>query len=198
MSLLSLTPRQRSRLLAQLRRTRDARVYRRTLALLQLDAGFPVAHVARLHAVDRRSIYHWIGRYAQSHDPRALVNREGSGRPTVWSEDLEALLRNILRADPQQLGFPDSTWSVPLLARVLSLSGHPMSPSTIRRELFRLGVVWKRARYALRPDPELEKKTASAAASEGPEGQTLAPPTCGSSRPCVRDEAFEGNPCRWS
>jgi hypothetical protein len=42
-----------------------------------------------------------------------------------------------------------------------------LSDETIRRELQRLGYVWKRGRYELEPDPEEEKKTADPTLDQG-------------------------------
>ena len=47
-----LTSRQRRALQRQLTQTRDARVYRRTLALLEVDRGTPIARIAAALARD--------------------------------------------------------------------------------------------------------------------------------------------------
>ena len=51
-------------------------------------------------------------------------------------------------------------WTVPLLrAYFHDQADCWLSEDTIRRQLQRLGYVWKRYRYVLPPDPEREKKT---------------------------------------
>jgi hypothetical protein len=50
---LKLTRWQRQRLQRQLKRTRDARVYRRTLAILDYDQGESISHIARRLGVTR-------------------------------------------------------------------------------------------------------------------------------------------------
>ena len=171
MSELSLTSWQRRRLRRQLHQTRDARVYRRTLALLQVDRGRPLSQVAQELLVSRQSIYNWIQEYARDHDPAALADRARPGRPSYWEDVVRQELCWLLRQTPDQLGYFATAWTVPLLLEELE-QGLGVRPSgrTLRRELDRLGYVWKRGRYALDPDPELEKKT------EHPQGDSrLAP-----------------------
>ena len=75
MSRLNLTPWQRRRLRRQLKETLDARLLRRTLAVLEFDQGRTAADIARMLGVTRQSVYNWVGAYTQGHDPRALLLR---------------------------------------------------------------------------------------------------------------------------
>lgn len=161
MSRLSLTSSQRRRLQRQLHHTHAAHLYRRTLALLEVSRGQPVAQVAQSLGVTRRSIYYWIEHYREAFDPTALVDDDRPGRPSLWTEDLTALLRTLLvDHTPDQLGYSAVEWTAALLQEHLEqCTGQQLSETTIRRELHGLGYVWKRSRYALAPDPELEKKT---------------------------------------
>lgn len=56
MSRLKLTHWQRRRLRRQLDTTTDARTYRRTLAVLELDRGRPVADIAAMLGVTRQRV----------------------------------------------------------------------------------------------------------------------------------------------
>ena len=56
MSQLRLTSRQRACLRRQLLETRDARLYRRTLAILELDRGRAAAEIADMLGVTRQSV----------------------------------------------------------------------------------------------------------------------------------------------
>jgi transposase len=161
MSELVLTPGQRRRLQRQLKAAQDARVYRRTLALLEVERGTPISRLAQTLGVTRQSIYNWVEDYAQAHDPADLHDQSRSGRPSSWTEELQGRLRSLLQRPPNRLGYFAVNWTVPLLQEELGHSaGQRLSEDTIRRELRRLGYVWKRGRYVLDPDPELEKKTA--------------------------------------
>ncbi len=171
MSPLILTHWQCLRLQRQLRATRDARVYRRTLAVLQASRGQPIAQIARMLDVTRQSVHHWVGAYTQSHDPGDLSDEGRTGRPSLWTQDLRALLRRLFEQAPDQLGYFAVNWTVPLLREQIEHStGQRRADDTIRRELARMGYVWKRSRYILDPDPEREKKTAHPPAGAGNPG----------------------------
>jgi transposase len=161
MDRIRLSTWQRRRLRRQLRDARDARTYRRTLAILDVDRGRSVRDVATSLGVEPRTIYYWIGAYLRDHDPASLADTGRPGRPSLWDEGLGCQLRAAMDLSPQQLGYPSVDWTVPLLQDYLGDQGsEPPSDETIRRGLRRLGYVWKRPRYVLDPDPELEKKTA--------------------------------------
>jgi transposase len=152
---------QRQRLQKQLKETQDARVYRRTLAVLEVNRGRPLLQVAQTLNVTRQSVHNWMASYAQSHDPHALCDEPRSGRPTLWTEDHQALLRWLMEHTPDEFGYFAVNWTVPLLQEEWKHgTGLRLSDETVRRGLQGLGYVWKRGRYELEPDPELEKKTA--------------------------------------
>jgi transposase len=154
-----LNRRHRYQLQQQLKHAQDAALYRRTLAILQIDQGKPVAEVAEALGVTRQSVYNWVESYAEAHDPLALVDAARSGRPSSWTPNVEELLHTLLGESPTQWGFPAVHWTVPLLRQQLaSWDGHWLSQDTVRRHLHALGYVWKRMRYVLPRDPEGEKK----------------------------------------
>ena len=166
---------ERLRLQRQLGDTTDARVYRRTLAVLQASRGQSVAQIAQTLGVTRQSVYNWIEAYAAASDPGALVDANRSGRPSSWTDDLRGLLRSLFAQAPDQLGYFAVNWTVPLLQEQLEhQTGQWLAEDTIRRELDRLGYVWKRSRYILDPDPEREKKTAYSSADPGDPGNRAA------------------------
>jgi transposase len=169
MSIVQLSSSQRRKLRAHLRRAADASYYRRVLAILELDRGKTVAEVAASLGVTRQSVYNWADAFEACPDPAALHNRYGVGRPSSWTEDLRALLLASLEQRPDELGYAGVNWTVALLQEHLyNHGGCRLSDDTIRRELDRLGFVWKRCRYVLPPDPEREKKTRHPAAAAGP------------------------------
>jgi transposase len=150
---------QRYRLRQQLTHTRDASLYRRTLALLELDKGKPLAQVARSLGVTRQTVYNWIDAYTQCFDPLALVEGERSGRPATWTPELQELLQTLLHESPTEWNYHAVNWTVSLLQQQLATwDGRVLSGDTIRRRLHEMGYVWKRTRYVLPPDPDKEKK----------------------------------------
>jgi transposase len=155
-----LTRSQRYQLRQQLKHTQDAALYRRTLALLELDKGKPLAQIARSLGVTRQSIYNWVDVYTLAYDPLALVDAERSGRPAVWTPELQELLEKLLHESPTAWDYPAVNWTVPLLRQQLATwDGRWLSEDSIRRRLHEMGYVWKRKRYVLPPDPDKEKKT---------------------------------------
>jgi transposase len=160
MSQFRLKTAQRRRLSGLLHETSDLNTYRRCLALLEVDSGRPVADVARSLGVTRQSVHNWIARLSEAGRADALADRHGGGRPaTLDDEQIEALAA-LLGHSPQHFGSPAANWTVPLLREQLRRdAGADVSEPTVRRQLRRLGYVWKRPRYVLDPDPEREKKT---------------------------------------
>src|SRR5512143_3245690 len=112
MSRLKLTSWQRRRLRRQLAETRDAHLFRRTLAVLEFDHGRSAADIARILGVTRKTIYDWVGAYLEGHDPASLADQPGRGRHPLLDEDQENLLEALLAASPQDLGYPQVSWTV--------------------------------------------------------------------------------------
>jgi transposase len=176
MDTIILTTWQRRRLQRQLRVTPDARLYRRTLAVLEVARGEPVAAVADRLCVTPRVIYYWLAAYARDHDPETLRDQDRTGRPALLTAGDCDLLRDLLLGQsPQDLGYWATEWTVPLLQdHLASHTGRRPSDDTLRRELHRQGFVWKRSRYVLDPDPELGGKNAA----DSPAYPTFAAPQC--------------------
>jgi transposase len=168
MSSLHLTTPERRQLEQQLRDTADAGLFRRTLAVLEVVAGRPVAEVARVLRTSRVSIYNWVGAYERTRDPTSLADHRGGNHPTVWTEDLQAALTASLRRRPEDFGYQAVEWTVQLLCEHLGRwRGEDLSETSVRRQLHALKYVWKRPRYVLDPDPEREKKTPDSQGGRG-------------------------------
>lgn len=157
---LHLSVYQRRQFRKLLHETSDARLLRRLLVILEFDQGCPVNELARLLNVSSQIIYNWIDRFRQQGSRAVLVDQYGIGRPTLWTEERVALLQALLDSAPEQWGYWANDWTVSLLQEQMRHdTGQTFAENTLRRELHRLGYVWKRGRYSLAPDPELEKKT---------------------------------------
>ena len=131
-----LTSRQRQCLRHLLAETRDLRVYRRAVAVLEFDRGRPAADIARMLGVTRQAVHNWVAAFAGTPSLAALTDAPRSGRPrSLAGADIE-LLRALLTLAPQDLGFPDANWSVPRLREALELgTGRRASCDTVRRQL---------------------------------------------------------------
>src|SRR5208337_3059924 len=149
-----------------------AGLFRRVLAILEVDSGRSIAETARLLRTSRVTIYHWIGRFQRTREPTSLVDHRGGNRPSVWDEELQNVLRASMGHRPEPFGYQAVEWTVPLLGEHLARwCGVRPSASSIRSQLHALGYVWKRPRYVVDPDPEREKKTRVAKLT----GDTVAP-----------------------
>lgn len=153
------TPAQRRRLHAALKRAHDARLYKRLLALVELDRGRSVTDVAAMLDTSRTSVYSWLDAFSDSSDPLSLQDRPRPGRPSLWTDTLQALLQEALERSPQLYGYEANDWTVPMLIDYLErVTAQTLSEDSIRRQLHQMGYCWKRPRYVLQPDPDLEKK----------------------------------------
>jgi transposase len=63
MSERKLSKRERREIREILRQVRDARHYRRLIAIQEHDAGTPIVDIARRLDVSRQSIHSWVARY---------------------------------------------------------------------------------------------------------------------------------------
>jgi transposase len=166
---LPITLRQRRALEAQLDHAADARLFRRTLAVLEFGRGRPVAEIADELRVTRQSVYNWVAGYLGAGTPEALADKPRAGRPGSLGEEGVAFLRDVLDHSPRHLGYPHAGWTVPLLRDVLEAgTGARFAETTVRRALAQLDYAWKRPRHALAPDPEREKKTPHPPGDPGP------------------------------
>jgi transposase len=145
-----------------LRSTESPRVLRRVLALLALDEGETVSHVAALMEVTRQTVINWRESWIRSPGrKRAIEEAPRVGRPREWTEERQAMLEALLERSPEQFGYRARSWTSRLLSNHLGeWGGWKPSDRSIRLELKQLGYVYKRPRYILNPDPELSKKNA--------------------------------------
>ena len=162
-----LTPTQRDQLEQQLRDPSDVDLFRRTLAVLEATNGRPIAEIARLLRASRPSVYQWLASYRAVLDPGSLADHRGGNHPTLWTEELRALLAASLTGAPDHWGYPAVAWTIPLLQEHLArYGGVRPSADALRQELHQQDYAWKRPRRVLDPDPEREKKTANSGANQ--------------------------------
>ena len=141
------TQRRKLRQLSQ--RTNDARLVKRSLALLWLFRGHAVSAVADGLLVARSSIYRWA-RWFEEDGITGLLRSRGGRAPSSVTGSLLAQLEELLDQTPREFGYLRTTWSSELLARALrDVHGLVIHPSTIRRALQRTDFRWRRARPTL-------------------------------------------------
>jgi transposase len=161
MSEVRLSSRERRQMRDRLCKTRDARHYRRLLAILEHDRGESITEIAQRLNVSRQSVHGWIARYGEQRCVDDLRDAPRPGRPARADDAFDAVLRTLLVLPPPQFGYRATHWTQRLLRDQLRQSLQQVySDDTIRRGLHRLDYVWKRPRYVLAPDPQREKKNA--------------------------------------
>src|SRR6266849_4436613 len=105
-----LTEEQRRQLRAQLCSTNDVDVYRRTLALLEVDEGRSPAKVSRSLGVSCSSVYNWMNTFGRVPHLDALADHRGHGRSSLWTDSLENLLRDAMRQTPDAWCYQPAHW----------------------------------------------------------------------------------------
>ncbi len=134
MSRVNLTAWQPHRLRLQLKETLDARLWRRTLAVLEFDQGRTAADIAHMLGVTRQSVYNWVGAYAQGHDPRRCATSKGRVALGRWTKTTSICWGALLDLSPKDLGCPHVSWTIPLLQEFLEVAtGRRVSDDTLRR-----------------------------------------------------------------
>jgi transposase len=139
----------RRRLERIIRRSRDALVVRRAVAVLSLGRGNSAAEVARETGTARSSIQNWKWLFIEQGEA-GLQPRPRGPRPSTVTSALITRLLVLLEDTPADYGYLRSTWTSELLALLLKRQhGFIIHASTVRRLLNRLDWVWRRARPTL-------------------------------------------------
>jgi transposase len=137
-----------------------ARDFRRLQAVLLIAQGCPIADVAQIACVGKRSVYGWLQRYLKHHRIEDLTEQPRSGRPTTAEAITDECIRRGLAKNPMTLGYSTTTWTVKTLANYLSRSHDcPITEPTLRRRMRDMGLCWKRPRYTFSTkDPHRTQK----------------------------------------
>ena len=150
---LRLSPTDYQNLLEVAHSTHDPRQLHRAQALLWLHEGDTVEEVATRLFTTPRTVFRWTRRF---HDrqalelPARLADGPRSGRPTTVHGIIDTLLSAVMDGDPRHLGYHSTVWTAPLLRQYLREVHHiQVSRRSVGLAIARLGMAWKRPRYAL-------------------------------------------------
>lgn len=158
MTKFKLNRKEHTVMLDLLAQTTDARVLRRTYALLWLNDGESIPDIAERLNVSQRSVYNWLNRFLERTDSpleERLSDAERRGRPVTVQGIIDPLIDAIIDTDPRALGYRSTVWTVPLLVHYLA-EQHELNVSvpSVRLALTRLELHWKRPRHRLALRPE--------------------------------------------
>jgi transposase len=150
---LSLSPKEYQSLVEVAHTTHDPRQLHRAQALLWLHEGDTVEEVATRLFTTPRTAFRWIRRF---HDRQALelharlTDGPRSGRPKTVHGIIDTLISEVIEGDPRPLGYHSTVWTAPLLSQYLREVHHiQASRRSVGLAIARLGIAWKRPRYAL-------------------------------------------------
>ena len=102
-----------------LKRTKEARVFRRAQAVREVVAGHHINAVSEAFHLANSALRKWVQRFAQE-GPQGLRDRPRSGRPPTLTCELEQHLKRLVEQDPLQHGALASQWSCRELATVFA------------------------------------------------------------------------------
>ena len=152
-----LTSQERQRLEEGLR-SRDAFTLRRSQALLASARGYRPSEIAPILGCTTHSVVNAIRAFrAEGLDCLGAKSCTPKHIQTIWPRCRGEEVRELLHQSPRLFGKPRSTWTLDLLAEVLSERGitpRLLSIEAVRVNLARLGINWKRTRsWMTSPDP---------------------------------------------
>ncbi len=149
-SLVRLSRPQKRRLQRIVQRSQDARPVRRAQVLLQLVSGVSVTEISNGLSVARSTVYRWAEQFMTLGEACLSVCDSGRRAYTV-DETLRETLLELVTQPPSDYDYLRSTWTSEMLALTLTeLLTRPVHASTVRRELPKLGLRWRRTRPTLR------------------------------------------------
>src|SRR5215510_496544 len=143
---------------------------RRRRAVRLLQAGQPMAGVARQVQASVSSVWRWWQTYQRA-GPRGLQPRPTPGRPSRLSAAQQHTLERILAKGPRRAGYPTDLWTLARVAKVIRREfGIRYHPSHVWKLLTARG--WQRQRLGL---SETEQRTLARMLVRGPRraGPTL-------------------------
>jgi transposase len=154
----TLTETQRTELAAAAAAEKRARRWKRYQAVRLRGDGLTVTAVATALRCSQASVYAWTAAWRRD-GVAGLHEGDHRGGLVKLGVAGEAMLGELLAADPQARGQRATGWTVPLLRGELAQTDIVGGERTIRRALHRLGYRWKRPRSILgRPDPAYAEK----------------------------------------
>jgi transposase len=150
---LRLSPTDYQNLLEVAHPTHDPRQLHRAQALLWLHEGDTVEEVATRLCVTPRTVFRWLSRFHERQAlalPDRLADGPRRGRPKTVSGIIATRLSEVIDGAPRQLGYQSTVWTAPLLRQYLRDVHHRQaSRRSVGLAMARLGMAWKRPRYAL-------------------------------------------------
>jgi transposase len=128
-----------------------------------LHLGYKPKQIAEMQSVSTASVFNWAQRWRQG-GLEGLATKARSGRPPIADEAYVRALEEVLKKDPEELGYRFRIWTVERLRLHLKKqTGIELSETAFRQLLKRKGFRYRRPKADL---GHLQDKEAKAQASE--------------------------------
>jgi transposase len=145
---------------ALLHRLYTGRLAERNRAMVVLASCYGIASgaICAFLGITRKTCHKYQLQFAGG-GAAALFSRKMPSTRKVDSEALKAAVFRVLHEPPSKHGINRTTWTMPLLARVLKDIGQPACPDVIRKITRAAGYRWRKARVVLTSsDPNYSEK----------------------------------------
>ncbi|KAL0075656.1 Homeodomain-like DNA binding domain-containing transcription factor [Phycomyces blakesleeanus] len=114
-----------------IRKIRKTTEFERGMIIGRFKCNMTITDISEAEGVPRETVNRIINKYLHT---GSVTDRKSSGRPKIIQEDDVDCLREILNEDPQQT-LTDIT------KKVCDLKGRSISPATVRKRLYELGLL---------------------------------------------------------
>jgi transposase len=148
--------------LEKLKQKRKSNIGERANYILQLAVGKSVQEISEMFGRHAHTIRHWVKRY-QTQGIMGLDNILPPGRPNNKTQLVVNELEKILLTSPNDYGYLQEGWSIPMLMDHFHKRHHAViSSRTLSRALGQTGYVYKRfsKRMPLNAPSKTEKERA--------------------------------------
>lgn len=126
------------------------RVRRRANAVRLSALGYTVAQIAQVLAAGYQTVHSWLDAF-EDQGTAGLIDKPRSGAPPKATPDYRKHLREAVAANPHDLGYPFTVWSVVRLrAHLAKLTDVLLGEDRLRQLLKQEGLVFKCPKHTLK------------------------------------------------
>ena len=127
----------------------NGRTRRRANAVRLSARHYTVPQIAEVLAANAQSVHNWLDAF-EAGGVGALEDKPRPGAPPKATADFRRLLGEAAAANPRDLGYPFTVWTVARLrAHLAKLTGKLLSDSRLRQIMGEQDLAYKRPKHAL-------------------------------------------------
>lgn len=159
----ALTPAEQKELSQLIRHDRDARIVRRAQMIRLSADGMTPPQIAAMWDVNDQTVRRTLRRF-EAEGIVALRDKPRKGRPPKKTDRYVALLKEAVDANPRDVGYPFSSWTLERLREHLARqTGIILHPNYLSRIMADNDIVYRRPKHGmehLRDPQEYDEKKA--------------------------------------